>query len=201
MPGFEQDAAARPRPCDATLLRLQTPFAGANMTAFAKCDGDSGGRSAFEGAFEAARNGDVCALQAMLREGLPLNTSNDAGDSLLMLAAYHAQHALAVVLLDAGADPNQCNDKGQHPLAGVSYKGLSALVELLLAHGANPDGASGAARTPLMYAAMYNHAVVSKALLDGGADAGLRNPDGLTALDLARQMRAVHTIKLLEDAA
>jgi ankyrin repeat protein len=82
----------------------------------------------------------------------------------------------------------------------VSYKGLSAVVTLLLAHGANPDGAPTAARTPLMYAAMYNHAGVTKALLDAGANADLKNSRGHTALDLARQMRAVYTIDLLETA-
>ena len=155
----------------------------------------------FEGAaFAAARQGDVATLRALLAQGLPAATCNDAGDSLLMLAAYHGHEAAVAALLDSGADPNQCNSKGQHPLAGVSYKGLSALVALLLSHGANPDGAPKAARTPLMYAAMYNHAAVTQQLLRAGANVGLQNPDGHRALDLARQMRAVHTIGLLETA-
>jgi ankyrin repeat protein len=75
------------------------------------------------------------------------------------------------------------------------------VVDLLLAHGANPDGRPAAARTPLMYAAMYNRAPVTQALLSAGANRDLHNSDGLTALDLARQMRAVHTIALLEDGS
>jgi ankyrin repeat protein len=149
-------------------------------------------------AFDAARSGDSHALQTHLADGLPPNSSNESGDSLLMLATYHGHLEIVTALLDAGANPNQCNHKGQHPLAGVSYKGLAPLVALLLEHGADPDGAAGATRTPLMYAAMYNHATTTTALLDAGATVEISNPEGHTALDLARQMRAVHTIALLE---
>jgi hypothetical protein len=49
-----------------------------------------------------------------------------------------------------------------------------------------------------MYAAMYNHAQITRLLLAHGADAGRRDADGKRALDLAREMRAVHTISSLE---
>jgi ankyrin repeat protein len=51
-----------------------------------------------------------------------------------------------------------------------------------------------------MYAAMYNHAQLTGLLLEHGADPRRRDREGKTALDLARVMRAVHTLPLLEAA-
>lgn len=149
--------------------------------------------------FDAARSGDAAAVCAALDAGLPAASCNDAGDSLLMLAAYHGHDDVVKLLLERGADPDTCNARGQHVLAGVCFKGLAAIARRLLDAGAAPNGAAGASRSPLMYAAMYNHPQVTGLLLSRGADAGLRTADGKSALDLAREMRAVHTIALLDE--
>jgi ankyrin repeat protein len=157
------------------------------------------GPGASDTALNAARSGDVARLRDALDTGLPVAARNEAGDSLLMLAAYHGHDDAVSLLLERGADPNALNARGQHPLAGACYKGYTVIASRLLDAGANPDGTTGAARSPLMYAAMYNHAQVVRLLLARGADANLRNTDGKRALDLALEMRAVHTIPLLED--
>lgn len=149
-------------------------------------------------AFDAARSGDQAALGAALDAGLPASACNDAGDSLLMLAAYHGHEQAVCLLLARGADPDTCNARGQHVLAGVCYKGFTAVARRLLDAGSNPNGAAGASRSPLMYAAMYNHPQLTDLLLSRGADTGLRDGNGKNALDLAREMRAVHAIALLE---
>lgn len=151
-------------------------------------------------AFDAARNGDLPRLREALDAGLPVSARNDAGDCLLMLAAYHGHEDAVALLLERGADANAINARGQHVLAGVCYKGAAAIADRLLAAGANANGIAGASRSPLMYAAMYNHAQVTRLLLEHGADAGLHNAEGKNALDLAREMRAVHTIPLLESS-
>ena len=158
--------------------------------------GDSG--PAAEDAFETARQGDAVRLRQALVAGLAAGASNPAGDSLLMLAAYHGHEDVVALLLEHGADPDTSNVRGQHPLAGVCYRGHAAIAHRLLEAGANPEGSVSAARSPLMYAAMYNHASTTRLLLSHGADAARRTPEGKNALDLAREMRAVHTIPLLE---
>ena len=115
-----------------------------------------------------------------------------------MIAAYAGRTACVARLLAAGASANQLNPKGQHPLAGVAFKGLLEVAELLLAHGADPEGNPESARSPLMYAAMYGHTALTKRLLERGARADRRSPEGKTALDLAREMTAWHTIPVLE---
>ncbi|THA58948.1 ankyrin repeat domain-containing protein [Streptomyces sp. A0958] len=88
--------------------------------------------------FDLARGGDTDALAAYVDAGVPANLTNDRGDSLLMLAAYHG-HAPAVTALAArGADPDRANDRGQTPLAGAVFKGEEAVVRALLDAGADP---------------------------------------------------------------
>ncbi|MFJ1757226.1 ankyrin repeat domain-containing protein [Kitasatospora sp. NPDC088134] len=88
--------------------------------------------------FEAARTGDTGLLTAYVDAGTPANLTNDRGDSLLMLAAYHGHAATVTALLERGAEPDRANDRGQTPLAGAVFKGATEVVDALLAHGADP---------------------------------------------------------------
>ena len=155
-----------------------------------------------EQALEAARQGNTARLAGALEAGVDSNLTNHKGDSLLMLAAYHGHLEALLQLLQSGADPNRLNAKGQHPLTGASYKGQTAIVRALLAHGANPEGGSGGkpnSRSPLMYAALYNHVLVLRALLEAGADPSRCTADGDDALSLARGMDSVYCIEALEN--
>ena len=55
--------------------------------------------------FNLARAGDTAAVAGYVDAGVPVNLSNDSGDTLLMLAAYHGHPDTVRALLDAGADP------------------------------------------------------------------------------------------------
>jgi ankyrin repeat protein len=102
--------------------------------------------------FNLARSGDARALAAYVDAGVPADLTNDSGDSLLMLAAYHG-HAEAVrALLTRGADPGRANDRGQTPLAGAVFKGEREVVRALLDGGADPHaGSPNAADTARMF--------------------------------------------------
>lgn len=101
--------------------------------------------------FDLARAGDADALAAYVDAGVPANLTNDRGDSLLMLAAYHG-HAPAVTALAArGADPGRANDRGQ-TLAGAVFKGEEAVIRALLDAGADPAaGTPSAVDTARMF--------------------------------------------------
>jgi uncharacterized protein len=88
--------------------------------------------------FDLARDGDTAALAQYLDAGTPATVTNEAGDSLVMLAAYYGQAETVELLLARGADPNQENFKGQTPLAGAVFKGKAEIVQALLAAGADP---------------------------------------------------------------
>jgi ankyrin repeat protein len=88
--------------------------------------------------FDLARRGETDTLAAYVDAGVPANLTNDRGDSLLMLAAYHGHAAAVTALVGRGADPDRANDRGQTPLAGAVFKGEDAVIEALLAAGADP---------------------------------------------------------------
>ncbi|MFV2120366.1 ankyrin repeat domain-containing protein [Streptomyces sp. Act-28] len=102
--------------------------------------------------FDLARRGETDALAAYVDAGAPANLTNDKGDSLVMLAAYHGHAAAVEALLARGADPNAVNDRGQTPLAGAVFKGEEAVVRALLAGGADPEaGTPSAVDTARMF--------------------------------------------------
>ena len=89
--------------------------------------------------FGLARSGAADDLAAYVDAGVPVNLTNDKGDSLLMLAAYHGHADSVAMLLARGADPNLANDKGQTPLAGAVFKNEIAVVRALVGGGADPN--------------------------------------------------------------
>ncbi|WP_280253369.1 ankyrin repeat domain-containing protein [Nocardia abscessus] len=96
--------------------------------------------------FDFARRGDTASLAAYVDAGVPVDLTNDAGDTLLMLAAYHGHADAVAALLKRSADPNRANDKGQTPLAGAVFKGETGIVRQLAAAGADPDAGTPSAR-------------------------------------------------------
>lgn len=88
--------------------------------------------------FGLARNGDTDTVAAYVDAGVPVNLTDDKGDSLIMLAACHGHTDVVQALLDRGADPGKPNDQGQVPIAGAALKGDAELVRVLLAAGADP---------------------------------------------------------------
>jgi ankyrin repeat protein len=88
--------------------------------------------------FNLARQGGTGALAAYVDAGVPANLSNDKGDTLVMLAAYHGHQQTVAALLERGADPNRPNDRGQTPLAGAVFKCEREVVDVLLDGGADP---------------------------------------------------------------
>ncbi len=102
--------------------------------------------------FDLARQGETQTLAAYVDAGVPVNLSNDKGDSLLMLAAYHGHAEAVTVLLHRGADADRANDRGQTPLAGAVFKGEDAVVRALVEGGADPaSGTPSAIDTARMF--------------------------------------------------
>ncbi|SCL72464.1 hypothetical protein GA0070606_6122 [Micromonospora citrea] len=88
--------------------------------------------------FDLARDGATDELAANVDAGLPVNLTNGKGDTLLILAAYHAHPETVAALLARGADHSRANDRGQTALAAAAFRSSGDAVRALLAAGADP---------------------------------------------------------------
>ena len=77
-------------------------------------------------------------LTGYVDAGVPVNLTNDKGDTLLILAAYHGHPETVVALLDRGADHSRANDRGQTALAAAVFRQSTETVRRLLAAGCRP---------------------------------------------------------------
>ncbi|MCX5041426.1 ankyrin repeat domain-containing protein [Streptomyces coelicoflavus] len=106
-------------------------------------------------AMDLAREGDTGQLVEFVTHGLPVDVRDPAGNTLLMLAAYHGHAATVAALVRHGADPDLRNDRDQSPLAGALFKGADDVVAVLREAGADLDAGTPTARAA---AAMFGRA-------------------------------------------
>ena len=100
---------------------------------------------------DSAREGDAAELARLVDGGVPVNLTNQAGDSLLILAAYHDHPDSVRTLVERGADVARVNDRGQTALGAAVFRRNRTSVELLLAAGADPDQGPRSAREIAQY--------------------------------------------------
>lgn len=109
-------------------------------------DVDQGAIDLAHRVFDFARNGETDLLAAHLDAGVPIELTDAAGNTLVMLAAYHGHAPTVAALTERGAKVDALNDRGQSPLAGALFKGEEEVVRLLVAAGADLDAGSPTAR-------------------------------------------------------
>ena len=101
--------------------------------------------------FGLAREGETEELAAYLDAGVPANLTNEKGDTLLILAAYHGHPQTVAALLERGADHGRANDRGQTPLAAAVFKQSADTVRTLVDAGADPDAGQPSARATAQF--------------------------------------------------
>ena len=153
----------------------------------------------------AASTGNAELVKLLLDAGASANERNGEGQTPLMAVARTGNVEAAKLLLSRGADVDAREQwGGQTALMRAAAQGQPEMVRLLLSRGADPDGraavrdwqrrvtAEGRPKdmargglTPLLFAARESCIECMRALLDGGADIDLTDPDGATPLILA----------------
>ena len=88
--------------------------------------------------FDHARAGNTVWLAEAVDAGVPVNLTNGAGDTLLILAAYHDHPDTVRALLARHADTARVNDRGQTALGAAVFRRSEPAVTALLAAGADP---------------------------------------------------------------
>jgi ankyrin repeat protein len=150
----------------------------------------------------AAVNGNVAVMRDLLDAGANPNAALPEGETVLMTAARTGVVEAVTLLLDRGADVN-AQDKwyGESALMWAAAQDHAEAVRVLIARGAPVNSRSTLQTisnrragqnilslgnwTPLMYAARENALDAGRALVKGGADLNLTDPDGATALVIA----------------
>lgn len=85
--------------------------------------------------FTFARVGDPVLLQE-IDDGYNVNSANENGDTLVMLAATHGHAALVRGLIARGADLTRRNAHGSSPLTAAVARGHADVAETLRHAGA-----------------------------------------------------------------
>lgn len=97
-------------------------------------------------AMEFARRGETSDLQKLVHRGLPVDTQDANGNTMLMIAAYHGHQQAVRALIELGANVDLRNARDQTPIAGALFKGEDEVVAILLAAGADLDSGTPTAR-------------------------------------------------------
>jgi ankyrin repeat protein len=140
----------------------------------------------------AAAIGDLDAVERLLALGLPLEGEDAKGATALIRAAGNGHAALAVRLLEAGADPAHVSRSGMHCLAAAVAAQREAIVRTLLNHGVAADIRLAGGGTALMIAAALGLQRIVDALLEAGANANAADEQGATPLHAAAQYAFDH---------
>ena len=130
--------------------------------------------------------GHVGNMQQLIRQGANVN-AEEFGETPLLKAIKANQPQAVIALLEAGADVNQPAKSGDTALQTAVDFGRAEIVSLLLKQPniqINQPDAGG--NTVLMKAAKAGQLKMVQALVAAGAEVGIKNQRGLTALDMAK---------------
>lgn len=166
----------------------------------------------------AARTGNLDVARHLVAAGADVNDTAATGTSVLVVAAHSGHSALALFLLEQGADPNAA-EAGYSALHAATLRGDETLVAALLARGADPNapvvrGSQGrrnspdyvlehdvVGATPFWLAAHFAEPAIMRALADHGAEPHVVVGDGTTPLMAAVAARRRREPGLAADPA
>jgi ankyrin repeat protein len=154
---------------------------------------------------EAAERADAPIIEMLLRASADVESPNKQGQTALMTVARTNHVDAAKLLLSHGAKVNARELwRGQTALMWAAAQSQPEMVALLIKHGAEvnarsdirhwarrvtaeprPQNRPNGGFTPLLFAAREGCTECAKALIKGGADIELTDPDNITPLLMA----------------
>jgi ankyrin repeat protein len=174
----------------------------------ARAQPETGGRPSRHYALALAAHAGNASILARLHDaGDPVNApfalSASGGQPTPMgMAVRNGDLAVVRTLLDLGAPVEGASSEPWSSLESAVQNNRPDLVQLFLARGANVNLVDKAGYTPLLLAASidFGDTAIIELLLAAGARIDARNPDGKTAVDLAREYQHTRFIGILERA-
>ena len=136
---------------------------------------------------------DCCpeVVAALVEGGADVNARDVRGKTALNWALGFSDHAgVITALLDAGVDVNTRDNSGMTALLWAAWLGRwsADVIGALLRAGADLNARNPRGMTALMWAVIWdNDPATVKLLIDAGADPTVRDDEGKSALDHARE--------------
>jgi len=159
---------------------------------------------------DAAYNGDVVKCEQLIKSGIPIDSTDEEGDTALDWAIYGHQIDVVRKLIEMGADVNHADrpsgyQSGYTPLmyTAKALRGRklqdpetmavrNEIARLLIQHGADVNRATKlgsedkGGETALHFAVKNQNPQLIRILLAAGADKNAKNDQGYTPLDYAK---------------
>ena len=160
----------------------------------------TGGPPALAGPLhEAVETGNIDQVKQAIAEGADVNQEDSASRSPLFLAASKGHAAVAVLLIEKGADVSmEYLLLGWRPLHVAANAGHLDVVEILIEHGADVNAAAGVTgKTPLHIAAERGRLPIVELLIAKGADVKARDDSNTAPVRYAAGSGHFDVVELL----
>ena len=170
------------------LIRILALVTIAILVAFAAFHlSDSNPEAEGSALLDLAEQGDLSALNALLKPSTKVDVRDSCDWTPLMKAALYGHKDVVARLLDAGAEIDARDNGGYTAMMLAASNNHAAIVDLLLGQGAMVDHQEATQGwTALSWAAGKGHTQTVEVLLNHGADRTLKDFSGQTAADRAR---------------
>lgn len=156
--------------------------------------------------YAAAYTGDVASLRRQLRimdrQGIHIDTPDNAGMSALHWAALRGHGVCVRLLLERGADVDLRQTGLNTPLLLASAGAHDGVVRLLLEHGADPAARNSRELDCISMTILYGHSMrgllwTLRVISSRGVDMGRMDPSGASPLHLCAERSLSRPINML----
>ncbi len=163
-----------------------------SKAAFVTATAESDAEKRIKAFTDAAYTNKKDKLEALLKEGIDINSKGPGGQTALQRAASQGHVEIVAFLLAQGAEANSADKQNITPLiaAVMSYPsrpnlpGIVSMVRMLIAKGAQIDAQNKSGQSALMIAIASQLIPVVQILLDAGANIWQKNSFNEGPLDL-----------------
>lgn len=147
----------------------------------------------------AVKKGEVNTVQLLLQQGADVNTTDDRGNSLLMLSITMEYQDIFELLLSKGADTTITDAGGRSPLLLALFMDKIDFVKYFLAKGyikgINMKDTTG--KSPLMIAVAKGYTDIVNQLIELGANVKDADNEGVTPLMYAVKLNYSEIAEML----